>query len=198
MNILCSGLVLLLLAIGVSAQPSPASSGVMVLEKKWHMDVRNRALDDDPFAASKDRLREEDQQKSAAQQNEGRLKQGEPTLPPSSSRPAFNNNPRGITTTYIYEIKVRNDGPKEIRRIVWEYAFSETDTLSEAGRRRFTTKVRVKSGAAKTVVGRSRSSPTGTLDARKAGKKPSEWYAERIVIRRLEYADGSVWPAVAK
>lgn len=198
MNTLCSGLVLLFLAIGVSAQTSTAPPDVTVLQKKWHMDVRNRALEQDPFAANKDRLREESQQKTVAQQNEGRLKQGEPTLPPPNSRPTFNNSPIGITTTYIYEIKVKNDGPKEIRRIVWEYAFSEPDTLSEAGRRRFATKVRIKAGASKTVVGRSRSSPTGTLDARKAGIKPSEQYAERIVIRRLEYADGSVWPAVAK
>jgi len=51
----------------------------------------------------------------------------------------------------------------------------------------------MKPGTTKSLVVRSKDSPTGTLDASKAGKKPSEQYSEQVVIRSIVYADGSVW-----
>ena len=40
--------------------------------------------------------------------------------------------------------------------------------------------------------------PIGTVDAKKAGKASRDQYSEQVVIRRIEYADGSVWQATLK
>lgn len=197
-NIMCSVLVLFLFAVCMPAQTLLGPHDLTILESKWRIEVRNRALEQDPFAANKEREREERQQKAVAQQNEGRLRQGEPTLPPQTAQPTLITGPRGISATYVYEVKVKNNGPKEIRAISWEYVFLDPGTMREEGRRPFISKVRIRSGGTKNVFGRSRSSPTGTIDATKVGKKPADQYSTQIVIRKIEYVDGSVWPAPAK
>jgi hypothetical protein len=99
----------------------------------------------------------------------------------------------GITVLYVYEVKVRNNGAKGIRKLTWDYAFFEPGTETELGRRRFISKVNIGPGGTSTVTVRAAAAPTGIVDARQAGKKPQDMYSEQVVIQRVEYADGSVW-----
>ena len=193
MKILSSALVLFLIAVSASAQTSSAPSEVTVMQNKWRIDLYNPALDKDPLAASKEHQQEEIQQQAAARENENRIRHGEPALPPVVRKSAPDTGDRRLTTFYIYELKVRNTGRQEIRTLTWEYVFFEPGTTREVGRLQFVSKVSMKPGATKSLVVRSKDSPTGTLEASKAGKKPSEQYSEQIVIRSIVYADGSVW-----
>jgi hypothetical protein len=120
---------------------------------------------------------------------------GEPALPPRVRASAPETEPRGLSITYIYEVKVRNTGAKEIRTLTWEYEFSEPGTERVVGRLRMVSNVSIGPGKTRNVVVRTTSSPTGTIDATKAGKKPQDQYSERVVIKAVRYADGSVWQA---
>ena len=120
-----------------------------------------------------------------------------PTKTTQISVPAPETGRRGLSVTYIYEVKVRNTGEKEIRTLIWEYVFFEPGTERELGRRRFVSRESIGPGKTRNLVLRSASSPTGTIDASKAGKKSRDEYSEQVVIQRIEYADGSVWQAAS-
>jgi hypothetical protein len=166
---------------------------VTVLQMKWRMDVRNAKLNEDQFEVEKEREREERQRRDLEIQNEKLKAQGMPTKLPPVHKPT--TRPSGITVTYIYEVKFKNTGEKEVRRLSWDYVFSDPDTKQEVGRQRFEGEVRIGLGKTKNVVMRSASPPTGTIDAAKAGKKSQNLYSEQVIIQKIGYADGSIWQA---
>src|SRR6476469_305734 len=125
MKILSSALVLFLIAVSTSAQTSSASPDVTVLQNKWRIDLYNPALDKDPLAASKEHRQEEIQQQAAARENENRIRHGEPALPPVVRNSAPDTGDHRLTAFYVYELKVRNTGAREIRTLTWEYVFLE-------------------------------------------------------------------------
>jgi hypothetical protein len=193
-----SMLVLLLFALCASAQAqSNVSAGpeVTVLEKKWRMDVRNPALEKDPLTPNQQREQEVAAQKEDARANENRVRMGEPTLPPRVRVAGPETGRRRLSVTYIYEVKVRNTGMKEIRTLTWEYEFLEPGTEQVVGRLRIVSKVSISPGKTRNVIVRTTSPPTETVDATKAGKKSKDQYSERVVIQSVSYADGSVWQA---
>jgi hypothetical protein len=198
MKLLSSALVLFLFAICASAQTSPAPPDVKVLESKWRIDLYNPALDKDPLAASKAHQEEERQQQAAAEANENRVRQGEPVLPPVVRKSAPDTGTGRLKVFYVYELKIKNTGRQEIRILTWEYVFFEPGTTREVGRLQFVSKVSMKPGATSHVVIRSTESPAGTINAATAGKHPRDQYSEQIVIRSIEYADGSVWSLSSK
>ena len=197
MKLLTSALVLFLFAVCASAQASSAPPDVTVLQNKWRIDVYNPALDKDPLAASKEHQQEEIRQQGAARENENRARQGEPALPPVMRKSAPETGNRRLTAFYVYELKVRNSGRQKIQTLTWEYVFFEPGTAREVGRLQFVSKVGLRPGATKSLIVRSTTSPTGTIDATKADKKPRDQYSEQVVIRSIEYADGSVWSSAS-
>ena len=193
MNVLSSGLALFLVAICASAQASSTTPDVRVLQNKWRIEKYNPALDKDPLAPSKVRQQEELDLKAAAQENENRMRQGEPALPPPVRKGEPETRPGRLSVIYVYEIKVKNTGRKEIRTITWEYVFFEPGTTQEVGRLQMVSQVSMRPGTTRQIVVHTRSSPTGTFDTTKAGKKPHEQYSDQVVIRSIAYAYGSIW-----
>ena len=202
MKILSSALLLFLFAVCAAAQGAQASSAppdVKVLESKWRIDLYNPALDKDPLAPSKARQQEERNQQDVARENENRVRQGEPALPPVVRQSGSETGTTSrLKAFYIYELKVKNTGRQEIRTLIWEYVFLEPGTTQEVGRRQFASKVGMKPGSTKHLVVHSSESPSGTINAARAGKNPRDQYSEQIVIRTIEYADGSVWSSARK
>ncbi len=195
MKVSCS--IFLLFCLGSCASTQAVSNpldgpGLKVVQKKWRMEVRNPALERDPFEPNKRREQEMIAQKAADKENESRIRQGLPTLPPVSVR-VPQRRARGLFFRYIYEVKVTNTGEKKIRTLTWEYIFFEPGAEREVGRRQFVSKVSISPGRTTNVVMRSTTSPTGTVDATSAGKKSGDQYSEQIVIRSVRYADGSSW-----
>jgi hypothetical protein len=186
-------LVLFLFTLGASAQDQTTGLKVTVVEKKWRMEVRNPALEKDPVKAMQDRETEERRRKDADRTNEILTEQGMPTTPPAVGASTPERGGRGISVTYVYELKISNTGDKTIRALTWEYVFFEPGTERELGRRWFESKVSISPGKTKNIVMRSRLPPTSTIDATKAGKKPRDRYSEQIVILSIEYVDGTGW-----
>lgn len=193
MKVLC--LMLFLFPFALAQTNQSTGSNVTVIQKKWRMDVRNPALDQNPITAMKEREGQEQRRKDAERMNDELSERGMPTKTSTVPAPASGKAQRGLSITYLYEVKVTNTGKKGIRKLVWDYVFFEHGTETEVGRRQFVNEVGISPGKTRNVVFRSTSSPTGTVDAKNAGKKQTDQYSEKVVIQGVEYADGSVWQA---
>ncbi len=173
----------------------PAKPDVIILQKKWREEYRNAALEEDEFKIQKEREQQELARINLEKQNKINNQQGMPTK--TAPAPKFSKRDSGISVAYLYEVKFKNTGAKEIRTLTWEYVFFDLSTKQEVGRRRFTSTVRIGSGKTKTVVERSSSPPTGAIDASKAGKKSQDQYSEQVMVQSIAYADGSEWKAAS-
>jgi hypothetical protein len=198
MRVLGSMLLLSLLPLSASAQSlTHPSSGpnVTLSQNRWRIEFRNPALEKDPIKAMNEREAAERQRKDTERMNETLAEKGMPTGASNVRVTAPDKGSGRLLVTYIYEVNVSNTGDKGIRTLIWDYVFFEPGTEQEVGRRRFVNKIRISPGKKRSVVVRTASSPTLTVDARKAGKKPEDQYSEQVVVQRVEYADGSVWQA---
>jgi hypothetical protein len=190
--------------------PAPASavtSDLSVLGQKWEKVYRNPALEEDPFAAN-DQQRENARRQREANRQERELEAArregsrqqviranrDTSIPAPSSfptpEPAGRRSP---STTYVHRAKVRNDGPKTVRAVVWEYVFADPETKEEVGRHRHRSAVRIRPGKIGELTGRSPSPPARVVRAAEGEKKERAVYSEQVVVRRVEYADGSAW-----
>ena len=194
------GSILLLFPLCASAQTlsgqSPGSN-VTVIEKKWRMEVRNLALEKDPVREMNDRAKVERQRRETERTERILNERGKPTGPTAVPTPATDAGRRGFLVIYSYEVKFSNTGEKGIRKLTYDYVFFEPGTETEVGRLQFVRTVNISPRGSKSVVVHTKSAPTETVDATKAGKKPGEQYTEQIVIQSVEYADGSVWRAAS-
>ena len=193
-------LLMMFSSVGVSAQTiqNLKTSEVAVLQQKWHTETRNPALDEDPFRAINDTVRNENNRVENKRENEARAKIGLPLEPPPALVSTAGMNSGGGTTNYVYEAKIKNNSLKDVKSIVWEYVFSDVQTKQEVGRLKFTSESKIRSGDTKNFTMRSPSPPTGTIDAKYAGKTLKNQFTETVVIQKIEYADGTIWTADAK
>lgn len=192
---------LFLLAASVPAQTvsqKSAEPDVTVVEKKWRIEIRNPQLEKDPIQDMQDRDRLERMRKDTERVNEIKSEKGMPIQTSAVPDAQRDTRPGGATLLYVYEMKLRNNGSTGIRKLTWDYVFFEHGTETELGRRRFISKVNISPGDTSNVTVRAAASPTGSVDARRAGKKPQDQYSEKIVIQRIEYVDGSVWRPTSK
>jgi hypothetical protein len=170
---------------------------VVVLGQGWG---RSRppspALYEDPLGVAAEQARLEGAQKETIRQNKVREKANLEQLPiPQRAGGEINQRPPPGSAGYVYTYtaRVRNDGARKVRRLDWEYLVVDLASGREAGRHRFTSKVGVSPGRTKKLVGRSASPPSNTVDVQGGADGAPARYSERVVIRRVEYDDGSVW-----
>ena len=95
---------------------------------------------------------------------------------------------------YRYTMVVKNAGAKVIKQIDWDYVFLDAQTGAEVARHRFTSEEKVRPGKDKELEVLILAPPVRTVSARdaKGGAQPAT-HSERVVIMRVEYADGSAW-----
>ncbi|HKB65527.1 MAG TPA: hypothetical protein VKC61_06690 [Pyrinomonadaceae bacterium] len=94
---------------------------------------------------------------------------------------------------FAYRVKVRNATAKPIEVIFWEYQFQESTTAAPLLRRQFLCGVAVKSGKDKELQAFSLSGPQDVVSVNILAQKSGSTGAERAVINRVEFADGSIW-----
>ena len=117
-----------------------------------------------------------------------------PLLDPSST--ALPDS-RGSATSvrgvdYKFTALIKNTGSKTIEAVQWAYFFSTPDP-HDAFAYVFTTKIKIRPGNEKNLRDQVPSTviPTGQSKAPAAHNR--ELFKERVVILRLDYADGSSW-----
>lgn len=94
---------------------------------------------------------------------------------------------------YAYRVKLQNAAQKNIDVIFWEYQFEETANPSNLTRRQFLCGVQIKGGKEKELQAFGGSGPAGAISAESLAKNAANPFAERVVVNRIEYADGSIW-----
>jgi len=94
---------------------------------------------------------------------------------------------------YRYKVTLRNDGDKTIKSIDWDYYFVDPTTNQELARHQFTSDETIKPGKSKEVTVLYLKPPVKTVDARSMKKSEKASFHGRVVIARLQFADGSVW-----
>ena len=95
---------------------------------------------------------------------------------------------------FRYKVSVKNSGTKTIKSIDWDYIFFERDSQTEIGRLQFTSDEGVGPGKTKELNVLVRRPPTRTISVMALNKDERKTLSDQVVVVRVEYTDGSVWP----
>lgn len=93
---------------------------------------------------------------------------------------------------YSYRAKVQNASAKVIEVIFWEYQLKDSPT-STATRRQFLCGVSIKPEKAKELEAFTLSGPSDVVNVATLADKSKSAGEEKVLINRVEYADGSIW-----
>jgi hypothetical protein len=190
-----AALALLLLTTSVIAQENTASldpPDVIVLEKSWQKQPLSAGNSSNPLSPNEDLINQTRLEKAEIRARDDRLPQPtEPRMPTPAPRPI--PPPPSAVTTYVYKIKVQNNGSKTIKSIDWEYQFLDPQSLEVMGYRRIKSDEKLSPGKIKVLERRFTRQPTILVRAGSLDKAYRDQFTERIVIHRIQYTDGSVW-----
>ena len=195
MKALSVALLFLMLAGVAAAQAADEAPGGSVGEKR-RREVRNPAMEDDPFRANDAQNDWLLAQREVQRQNAMRRKSNLETLPPTAPKRAGGSDFAGQIVFYLYKAKFNNTGEKAIQALEWEYAFVDPGTQAEVGRHSYVHKVKLRPGKSVELMGLSEEPPAQVVDvkdSKKSAQELREKYAERIRVNRILYADGTSW-----
>lgn len=187
---------MLLLTTSVAAQEISefvAPQDLIVLEKSWRKEVIDSQASSNPLQPNEDLMRQTRAQKAFIKERANALpnQPTEPRMPAAGSKPVTPE--RGIFTTFVYRIKVKNTGAKKIKTIFWEYQFLDPDTQEPKEQRKLGSRLNLSPGKTRVVEHRLTRQPTVIVNANQLDRKYRDQFTERIVINRIVYTDGSVW-----
>jgi hypothetical protein len=94
---------------------------------------------------------------------------------------------------FVYRVKVHNANTKVIEFLFWEYQFIDQSNATPMTRRQFLCGVLIKPDKDKDVEAFSMSGPSDVVSVEMLSKKSGDLFKEKVVINRVEYADGSIW-----
>jgi hypothetical protein len=94
---------------------------------------------------------------------------------------------------FAYRVKIKNAGAKVIDVVFWEYQFTELANPSNVGRRQFLCGVNIKPNKEKELQAFSLAGPGDVVSADSLANKSADLFAEKVVINRVEYEDGTIW-----
>jgi hypothetical protein len=96
---------------------------------------------------------------------------------------------------FIYKTKFKNNHTAAITQIDWDYIFYERDTDNELGRQQFTSDEHIAAGKTKELTVTITSPPTRTVSVTSLNLEEHDRFSEKIILVRVQYADGRVWQA---
>ena len=189
-------LVMVGLLLTMFAQDAPKTNdapGVSVSGANWRKDVFVPALYEDPMTPNQEQADLKREQQEIKKVSAQRVRGGGTPLPVLTKEVVSQGKdmPEGPSVNYIYQVKLKNTGTKEIRSTTWEYLVFDTENQTEIGRHRFVDNTHIRPGKSATVVGYSTTPATTVIHATKAGK--DDQASERVVVSRIEYGDGTFW-----
>lgn len=91
---------------------------------------------------------------------------------------------------FVYQVKIRNAGEKQIVALDWEYIFIDPETEKIIARHAFHTQTRIQPHKSKTLIEISASPPTDVIDISMLNKNPVSQFTERIVVNSVIFRDG--------
>ena len=94
---------------------------------------------------------------------------------------------------YAYRIKVQITAANSVESLFWEYQFMDGKDATSLTRHQFLCGVNIRPGKDKEVEGFSQSNPSSVINVDTVANKDSNPVQEKIVINRVEFADGTIW-----
>ena len=94
---------------------------------------------------------------------------------------------------FAYRARVHNASGKVIEIIFWEYQFQELANPTAVARRQFLCGVSIKPEKDKELQAFSLNGPSDVVSVGTLSQKSANLFEEKVVINRVEYADGSIW-----
>ena len=94
---------------------------------------------------------------------------------------------------FAYQAKIKNKSTKAIEIVFWEYQFKEAANPTSVVRRQFLCGVNIKPDKEKELQAFSLSGPSDVISVNSLANKSGNIFEEKVVINRVEYADGSIW-----
>ena len=102
-------------------------------------------------------------------------------------------SPKTVVDGFAYRAKFQNPSQKTIEVLFWEYQFIDSANPDIVSRRQFLCGVNLRSGKEKELRAFSASGPSDVISVGSLANKSGSPFQERVVINRVEYADGSMW-----
>ncbi len=90
---------------------------------------------------------------------------------------------------FAYQAKIHNASKQVVEVVFWEYQFIDSANPGEVTRRQFLCGVNIKPDKDKDLLALFGSGPPNTVDA----QTPGSAFQEKVVINRVEFADGKSW-----
>ncbi len=165
---------------------------LLVINHEWYKSAGSSAFLCATFQASSEspiELREHDGMLCS----DGRTPDAHSPCPCHSEVLENHGDSKRVADEYTYTVRVRNIGQKAISAIVWDYVFIDPLTARELARHAFSKESQLLPGKTKTVIATSAKPPTRVISARMLFNNWEGNYVERIEIKSIKYADGSVW-----
>lgn len=188
-------LLVFVLLVDVSAQSSqaqPDAPDLTVTKKTWRKETYHPALTEDPFRSNDEQAELIRAQRDNAIRNAARVREGntpQQTVRSPKPMPTESDGPR---SWFVYRATVKNSGTKTITALEWDYVFLDSDKAEQVGQHSFRHRVKIRTGKSTELIGQSTKPPSYIIDATKA-KKGEAQLSEEVIIRRIEYEDGSFW-----
>lgn len=187
------GLFLILLASVVSAQESEVvqPSDLTVVNSSWRPYRKNITLEPgnttaEDYSAMRARVKEEVRADESRNLPGGRVTPRPRTAPVKAV-------PKTSEDGYLYTVRLKNSGVKTIKAVEWMYLFDEPKSHQELGRHQFHTRQRIRPGEVKKLVEFEHSPPSKVISAAGLERGEAGAFDQRIILTRVEYADGSEW-----
>ena len=97
---------------------------------------------------------------------------------------------------FVYSVRVRNEGAKEVRSFAWDYVFTDHDSKLELGRRSLNAFEKVGLNQTKWIHLRPLPfGPPKLVTVKGLEKNPQAPFDEHVEIKCLLFTDGSGWKA---
>lgn len=93
---------------------------------------------------------------------------------------------------FAYRVKIRNSAAQLVEILFWEYQFIDPANESNPTRHQFLCGLSLGQGKEKELEGFSVSSPSSVVNVESLANKESS-FRQKVVINRVEYADGAIW-----
>lgn len=190
-------------ALGAEAQTKPLPTippPVSILGCQWIRAARSAGSSGDQEQKAKDAAI--NQQIALANREAEGSGQGSPEAQALGERKehqlALIPLPTGVVKGYLYKVQVRNVGDQTIKRLQWSYVFTEAAGQKAIFRHQFESHTSIRPGQEKKLSAFTRGSPPAVVDVKELSKNPNQPWGESVVIDRVEFADGTIWKAVAK
>jgi hypothetical protein len=185
---------------GISAaQETAISPNVQIINWEWghyYNPLNGRAVSSitmDDAAARERRTKMRSTQGSSPAPSNIRGGESAGTIEPPSAPDPVTFGPAALDgatrNAFLYQATVKNTGIKRIRGIGWEYVFLNPEDQVVVSVHPFFTSIEISAGKEKKLKAISLIPPTRVISI----SAVDEPLIERIVIKKIEYSDGSIW-----